>query len=290
MSFPQAPNVAQNERSNFSKNEHVPSHPVEPITAGLEEGRGRKRKRDVKDSGTHDPKLKEFLEIMQPRPKAHQSLSTSYQESASQEQDPEQARPNLAHPSLSNEGHRRSQKSSRSGSGNGLAGEDEDLSKKNKQILDSVLLDNVEENKERADNPNDFKDAIDNDDAWLRNRTNRVLDLVDEEADRPIRHQDTESNADGDSNPAQASEQTYEETKKNNAWLTTPEESNPVEGEHSGDTDVDTIMSTGRLFVRNIAFNANMTNIESHFQGFGELEEVRADTHLLLSDFSISIL
>ena len=129
---------------------------------------------------------------------------------------------------------------------------------------------------EELTNPVNEAGAEGNDQDWLRNRTNRVLDLVDEEMDQPTKNEntvtlDTEENhlMHVPSRPKEVAEVAGDPIQSSSL---------PDSTDHnrSSSTDIDTILSTGRLFLRNIAYNATATDIEVHFQEFGELDEVSA--------------
>ncbi|TVY26745.1 Multiple RNA-binding domain-containing protein [Lachnellula hyalina] len=107
--------------------------------------------------------------------------------------------------------------------------------------------------------------AIDaTDDDWLRSRTNRVLDLMDPE----------------DIAPAQSSKNNVEVVKAINAPIIDEEPEEQFEGfedeQETPKPDLvrDAIAANGRLFVRNLPYTATEEDLRKHFEPYGSLEEV----------------
>ncbi|KAI0976656.1 RNA recognition domain-containing protein [Xylaria arbuscula] len=113
--------------------------------------------------------------------------------------------------------------------------------------------------------------AIDDDD-WLRNRTNRLLDLADEGDIVPVIPQPTAT----DSNDPQSVER---ETQGNTG---TVEEDVTAEPEETAEQRTDSqdiatfgaIRKTARIFCRNLPYDATPEDLRTHFEHFGEIEEV----------------
>ena len=105
------------------------------------------------------------------------------------------------------------------------------------------------------------------DDDWLRSRTNRLLDLVDPE--ELVVHSRVE---------ASANENTVTETAIGEP--VTNEEPSIEEEEFEGFEDekpdpvIEAIKSNGRLFVRNLPYTASEEDLREHFETFGTLDEV----------------
>ncbi|KAI1749655.1 RNA recognition domain-containing protein [Xylaria castorea] len=114
------------------------------------------------------------------------------------------------------------------------------------------------------------------DDDWLRKRTNRLLDLAGDDEVVPIGPQLTASN------PADQ-ERDYEDREH-----VTPEKANMLEGDtatapeenlerriYSQDAaTLDAIRKTARIFCRNLPYDATAEDLRTYFEKFGEVEEV----------------
>ncbi|KAI1735817.1 RNA recognition domain-containing protein [Xylaria scruposa] len=113
------------------------------------------------------------------------------------------------------------------------------------------------------------------DDDWLRKRTNRLLDLADDDEVVPVGPQPTASK------PADH-EMDYEDLEH-----VTPEKAAMVEGntvtapeqilESTDSRDVatlDAIRKTARIFCRNLPYDTTAEDLRTHFEKFGEVEEV----------------
>jgi multiple RNA-binding domain-containing protein 1 len=107
--------------------------------------------------------------------------------------------------------------------------------------------------------PSIAPDATDDD--WLRGRTNRLLDLIDP-ADIPT----ATTRADNAVVEVAAEEPEVEEVPV--------VEENEDEEEEKPDPIVEAIQSNGRLFVRNLPYTATEDDLRQHFEPFGALEEV----------------
>jgi len=124
------------------------------------------------------------------------------------------------------------------------------------------------------------------DDDWLRNRTNRLLDLVDP-ADLPV-GQETAAKEDADVVMAES----ISEVAGPNKTEQPPEVDAPKveeEGEAAEDEKpdpvIEAIKSNGRLFVRNLPYTASEEELREHFAPYGSLEEVRIPCELFLTLF-----
>ena len=117
------------------------------------------------------------------------------------------------------------------------------------------------------------------DDEWLRSRTNRLLDLVDpndiviEQGAQPMPMTDV-------------AEQPLinQPERPNKDELPVPEtlEVEEIEEEQE-DATIEAIRSSGRLFVRNLAYTATEQDLREHFEQYGSLEEVRM--HFIIVSF-----
>ncbi|KAI0405802.1 MRD1-like protein [Xylaria palmicola] len=112
------------------------------------------------------------------------------------------------------------------------------------------------------------------DDDWLRSRTNRLLELVNEDDIFPVRSQPAVSNP--------ANQQAFETKNTICVDAVEVEKDAPHVEEDDADNDVDTqdaatldaIRKTSRIFCRNLPYDATAEDLRAHFQKFGEVEEV----------------
>ena len=97
---------------------------------------------------------------------------------------------------------------------------------------------------------------------WLRSRTNRVLDLVesDHEMSQSAEH---ESHQKAIQAPAHDRIDGPDETTED-----------AVQQEAGTTTEEDRVRQTGRLFLRNLHFDVTENDLRNHFVGYGSLDEV----------------
>ncbi|KAL2755063.1 hypothetical protein ACRALDRAFT_2020392 [Sodiomyces alcalophilus JCM 7366] len=112
------------------------------------------------------------------------------------------------------------------------------------------------------------------DDDWLRARTNRLLDLVDEDEVPPppspkaASDQIAKPEVKGDPVDPEGETQAQEPEA---AVADAPDDAQKDEE----DASIATIRKTSRLFVRNLPFTAAESDLREHFEQFGEVQEVR---------------
>ncbi|KAI6783247.1 Multiple RNA-binding domain-containing protein-like protein [Emericellopsis cladophorae] len=110
------------------------------------------------------------------------------------------------------------------------------------------------------------------DDDWLRSRTNRLLDLVDPD-ELPQPKAETEP-----SPPTQEPDSAAADPRVSaEESVSTPhvdKHAMDVDQQEQGDSTVDTIRRTSRLFVRNLPYGATEDDVRSFFDEFGVMEEV----------------
>jgi len=106
---------------------------------------------------------------------------------------------------------------------------------------------------------------------WLRNRTSRLLGLLeeDEEEQHLPKHDDAgpeSSEVDSvDKNETRAEERAKE---------TNSEHEEPVDTEPKVDADEEAVRKSKRLFLRNLPYDVNEDDVRESFMTFGHLEEV----------------
>lgn len=126
---------------------------------------------------------------------------------------------------------------------------------------------------QEADDPEELPDAPVaeagpvSDADWLRSRTNRVLDLVEDDEDAPLPAPPVKEHA------GMIAEQPEERPE---AEVAQPEPA-PAEqgqGEDMAPTEEDKVRQTGRLFLRNLHYDVTEDDLRDQFAKFGTLEEV----------------
>ncbi|KAI1492802.1 hypothetical protein F5X96DRAFT_677544 [Biscogniauxia mediterranea] len=114
------------------------------------------------------------------------------------------------------------------------------------------------------------------DDNWLRQRTNRLLDLVDDDEIMPAsaEAERSPSQSPGPEDPPQQGVAEADDDIK----IQTPPPSDDRANVGSQYGVTDEIRRTARLFVRNLPYSATEDDLRSHFAQFGDLEEVHVPT------------
>ncbi|RYP62652.1 hypothetical protein DL769_007214 [Monosporascus sp. CRB-8-3] len=116
------------------------------------------------------------------------------------------------------------------------------------------------------------------DDDWLRSRTNRLLDLVDDDDNLPTSVP---------SQPAQVAPPASDDEgndKADGMEDEVPQEPMEIEvlpeaeSKDSKDETLDSIRKTSRLFIRNLPYSAKEEDVRKHFEQYGSLEEVHVPT------------
>ena len=254
-----------------------------------ENSRSRKRKRPDVDKTDSDPKLQEFLEVMQPPSKSRtwanedsaraQSASkpaarNPQQEAAAVQSDEEyEAVPKNSksfHKSKDMNVSANSMETAPDTNGNGDARDHSGQARHG---------DDVEPIPEKEPEPPGHTVPAASDDDWLRSRTSRLLGLVDDDDNddaleaRPLLQTGAESPKDPvvpkqpqERGTSDAGVQTDEDSHKPDAPIS---EQNFTGIENTG-------ASTGRLFIRNLMYTTAEHELREHFeaQNYGPIEEV----------------
>ncbi|KAL9089238.1 MAG: hypothetical protein Q9165_005806 [Trypethelium subeluteriae] len=271
-----ASRVTQNTQRDIAASKNDRSPPVATRNAEPQGSHGQKRKRDVRDNDVQGPRAEEFLRIMQPTPKTDRIMPTPDTRATSkgkQIDDLNQSGATALHHNLSDDEYQVIEKPKQGKQNQNYAEEKQAALEDDDAANDQRMAERVGE----AENREKRKIAVEggeDDNDWLRNRTNRVLDLVDEDLEESARRQHTRSQSEDEMNEIQVSDPVDERTNKNGESLENSEGTHQPQADPAGNADVDTIMSTGRLFVRNIAYDATTNDLRSHFQDFGNLDEV----------------
>lgn len=122
---------------------------------------------------------------------------------------------------------------------------------------DAMDVDNIVED---CETPADASGPVSDAD-WLRSRTNRVLDLVEDDEIMVDDPRPTTKAAEQQTPPAVAEQ--------------SPESQDAAEDSiHTAPTEEDKIRETGRLYIRNLHYDVTEDDLRSHFSRYGTLEEV----------------
>ncbi|EKD18403.1 uncharacterized protein L3040_007571 [Drepanopeziza brunnea f. sp. 'multigermtubi'] len=210
---------------------------------------GVKRKRDVVDES--DPKLQEFLDVMQPASKPRTWNAQT------EDDEPPTKMQAMEIPEKDSDGeYEPVPKKSR---------------KKSPPLSNEIPAPIVEATPESTDvngpKTTDAPDATNDD--WLRSRTNRLLDLMDPDE---IGTAGTGAVPNEKAEPAFVADTRSDEALE----LADPvaEQQKDEEDKEELDPTIEAIKATGRLFARNLAYSASEDDLREHFAPFGSLEEV----------------
>lgn len=131
------------------------------------------------------------------------------------------------------------------------------------------------------------------DDEWLRSRTSRVLDLLDDDEAPPVLQPTPAQGSNDQGGDAEmtgteesrdpAIEAPQPESVKDDESAAAPQQ----EEKRSENADVEMIQKTARLFVRNLPYSTTEDDLSNHFGRYGRVEEVRAQTPLSLAISSL---
>lgn len=112
------------------------------------------------------------------------------------------------------------------------------------------------------------------DDDWLRSRTSRLLDLVKPEDMVVDEGVPTASKAVQSTETAEPSASTVDVAMDNVEKLISEKAGSVTEVAGSTDATMDAVRESGRLFVRNLPYTATEDDLRVHFEKYGALEEV----------------
>lgn len=124
------------------------------------------------------------------------------------------------------------------------------------------------------------------DDEWLRSRTSRVLDLLDDDDEPPPlkppapAQGDNEHGADAQMTGTDANHEPAEAAQPDAPEVEESASEPQKEEEKAEDAEIQTIRKTARLFVRNLPYSATEDDLNDHFGQYGPVEEVRTRTSL----------
>lgn len=262
-----------------------PSDPAAPPPPGVEKDDNKKRKREELDES--DPKLREYLQVFQPSKKSYANEMVDVMEAAAAKEqkklledgesdDEYEAIPPRPEKRQMREAPKEDQRPA------------EPLPDKDEAMPDAAPIPGpTRDATQKEASPAAVNNAATSDDDWLRSRTNRLLDLMDDdEVLQPPAQQDSgetvrSTPAVNHEGPADDSEKPKPETDAGAGAEDAPAPSGK-KAEKDEDETLATIKRTSRLFVRNLAYSVNEDDLRTHFEQFGELQEV-SEQNLLFS-------
>ena len=212
-----------------------------------------KRKRDEVES---DPKLKEFLDVMQPPSKQKVWANEEAQMDTQSAPVVETAEDITIPEGESDDEYQVLSKKPKTA-------REEPSAQTEPPTRDTVVDEpQVHESEELPDAPVEEAVGPVSDADWLRSRTNRVLDLVEDDEDVP---------------PPKAARQAENAVEEPVHTNVEQPEATVVEAEQRGDAEPqeeDKVRQTGRLFLRNLHFDVTEEDVREQFAKYGSLEEV----------------
>ncbi|KAI9648365.1 Multiple RNA-binding domain-containing protein 1 [Ciborinia camelliae] len=225
---------------------------------------GTKRKRSDVDVDTADPKLQEFMEVMQPASKSNSNMWKAGTMDNDMEEPPTKLQA-IEVPEGESDDEYQSVPSK--------------VKKAPAKVVEkqapaapiaSTVVANIASQADEAmvDVPSNNVEATDDD--WLRSHTSRLLDIMDPEDIIPKTQ---------NLNVKDVEEVVAAEPSATGEDMVVDEEAEAVEEEGEPqpselDTTLETIRASGRLFVRNLPYSATEDDLRKHFEQYGALEEI----------------
>ncbi|THV54407.1 hypothetical protein BGAL_0027g00180 [Botrytis galanthina] len=226
---------------------------------------GTKRKRS--DVDVADPKLQEFLEVMQPASKSNANMWKAGTMDADMEEPPTKLQAIEVPEGESDDEYQSVPSKAKKAPANPI-----ESKAPSAPIPSTIVAESANQADEAmVDAPSNDVEATDDD--WLRSHTNRLLDIVDPEDIIPqtqnLDVKDVEEVVAGKTEPNTAVE--VEDMVVDDAQV------DEEQTEHSPselDATLETIKASGRLFVRNLPYSATEDDLRKHFEQYGTLEEI----------------
>ncbi|GBF62397.1 multiple RNA-binding domain-containing protein [Trichophyton mentagrophytes] len=206
-----------------------------------------KRKRDTQDT-EEDEKLQEYLTAMQPPTKSRTWADSGAIPTAHQEQSP--AIDAAEEPTEDKD--------------------DTEMHNVETAVIDiPVTQPGTTSNDVDAVNANEENPVQQNDDDWLRSKTSRLLGLLDDEDEMAAETWKGKPSEDARDKPPVPA--------KTSSTKAAAEEEESVP-EPPPDANIESIRLTGRLFIRNLPYNASEDDLNAAFSRFGKIEETHVAT------------
>lgn len=223
-----------------------------------------KRKRDPKDQGGDDPKFQEFLTVMQPSSKAKIWADSALEPSggtvsavSGKSNDVVAA---AAEPVVEAQKKNKRLKFEKKAATQSATSAEPDTS------TDPNPTEQTESGPQRV---LEVEEAPQSDTDWLRSKTSRLLGLIDEEEETEARSRPVASAF----SPIVEDDAKHGEAPQVDG--TDGSSSEEDEEKKIPNPNIESIRGTGRLFVRNLPYDATESDLEPIFAPFGKTEEVR---------------
>ncbi|KAI0014710.1 RNA-binding domain-containing protein [Xylariomycetidae sp. FL0641] len=254
----------------------APSKQPEPSTTDVKKDNAKKRKREDVDES--DPKLREYLDVMQP---AKKSANTIHEFGGANVEDESAQAAVAVGESESDEEYeaipartsvKAFQKNPRPTSP--IPDKPPAPPPVERGAVPEVPIPNLTQPSDQPAGP-----VAGTDDDWLRQKTSRLLDLVDEDdvipaaAPSPPPHPSASNpeKADGNVSDEDMPDAAAEDQDNNQDVPSAATGDNTAE---AGDGALESIRKTSRLFIRNLPYTATEDEIRSYFEQYGSVEEV----------------
>ncbi|KAJ4998126.1 Multiple RNA-binding domain-containing protein 1 [Colletotrichum sp. SAR 10_66] len=255
-----------------------------PLPPSAEQDDGSKKKRKREEVDESNPKLREYLSVFQPGKKsAADEMADMMAPAAVKEQKKllEDGESDDEYEAIPARPEKRQMREAQKGDQRPA----EPLPEKDEPMPDAASVADPEPDATQEEGAVPAagvnNNAATTDDDWLRSRTNRLLDLVDDdEVPQPVPqpsaqrdNQETVGSASAVNHeePVEPSEKAETESPAGAGDAPAPSEKKAAEDE---DDTLATIKRTSRLFARNLAYSVNEEDLRAHFEQFGELQEV----------------
>lgn len=240
-----------------------------------------KRKRDPKDEDGDDSKLQEFLTAMQPSSKSKTWADSGLDRSAGAVSSAANGKSDDIAPAAAESEAEPQKKNKRLKSDQKVAFEAKSVAAPEPGVSTDTGPEQADSADSAQDGPPEVEeDAPKSDADWLRSKTSRLLGLVDEE-------EETEAPSRPVATASSPILEDFAERDETQAADVADDDSSSEE-EEVPDPNIEMIRKTGRLFLRNLPYNATEGDLQPLFSPFGKTEEVR--THIPVAIPSLVVL
>lgn len=230
------------------------------------EGNSLKRKRDSKDEGD-DPALKEYLSVVAPSRKSKLWADGGIDANGSLPSNTSNKAEDNGHNPVA-QPHNDTQIQNKKQTTEKTKSSDPQSTEKQEQTPSN---DTTVPNQSDSTSPAgpEAEQAPQSDADWLRSRTSRLLGLLDEDEEEEAAASKPPNR---EANPSDDDSADREEPEPEPS--STHNDDNVPQSEDPPDANIDTIRTSGRLFVRNLPYNAAESDLQPLFLPFGKTDEV----------------
>ncbi|KAI0392763.1 MRD1-like protein [Xylariaceae sp. FL0594] len=250
------------------------SHP--PVAHEQPDANVKKRKREGLDES--DPKLKEFLHVMQSKKISDEKILAPEDDVAVEPPTKKHARAGEDDDEYQSLPMQSTRQTSNPPSATAHPGREANAEPVHRSSAEPTKM--VSHTPE--DQPTPVVSAVPevhstaDDDDWLRNRTNRLLDLEDGDDSIPVRAEPTPAASTVYAAPPAHSREEVMEDAPPIFEEKALQEAAPTG--QSDDAALEAVRKTARIFCRNLPYTATAEELRTHFEQFGEVEEVHVPT------------